>query len=857
MYRKNEKKIYIYFLSFIIPVIMMLVVAICLQLFPFGQKTLLISDINNQFVSFYSYFKSIVTGDNNFIYTFSKNLGGDMVGFSGYYLQNPFLFLLLLFPESYLPAGILLIITLQIGFSGLTFQLYLNNTNKFSKDALVFSTAYAFMGYLFAYITLPIYLCNIILLPLVMLGISKLIENPKNKGLYIICLTASIICNYYLGYMLCFFSLFYFVYMLIVKTDVWRHTKEPFEKIKSFVIASLLGVGLSAFDLIPIIFSLRNQKNAPESSALAFYRNFNFIDVFSKLYTGSFDGNVSNHGMPYIYVGIIAVIFVILYFFNNQISGKERICSGIFLTAMLLCCYIHTIDVVLHGFNEPVGFPYRYAFYICFLLLHLGYQGLLEYDGKWSSYLPVVLIFALYSLYLILFSNAYSKKEMILFDLVILILIGVLLFIKTNYYLPLQLGMILLLGLQCTDLLSNAAWSINQYDSISQEEYIAYIERVTPVIDRIKEDDTSFYRIEKNFQRNHNDAMQFSYNGLSHNSSCEKNYVKEFAANMGLRNFGIWAFYNEGSTSFADCFLGVKYYISKYDTTNKPYIVYFQTEDTYVFENPYALPLAFGMREQVKEIQMDQENLFEIQNDIAGSFGFDEPIYTRAKITKTDLVNLTEITEHADSREYRVYKKNDSSLDAYIDYEIEASGNNNLYFYFSAPQMQGAEVFVNDFSYGDYFSNWRWNIVNAGVYEKGNKIKIRLKAKEDELAIYNSYFFEEHINALVDWYQIAETEVGNLIKMSSSHLKGTIALKESKYLVFSIPYEADWIIHIDGERVKQEEVLGALMAVKLSEGNHTIDLYYLPKGFIPGLYISILSALILGSMQVYYYVRKR
>lgn len=857
MYKRNEKKILIYILSFIIPVIMMLAASICLQLFPFGENTLLVSDINNQFVSFYSYFKSIITSDNNFIYTFSKNLGGDMVGFSGYYLQNPFLFLLLLFPDAYLPAGILLIITLQVGFCGLTFQLYLNHTNKFNKEALLFSTAYAFMGYLFAYITLPIYFCNIILLPLVMLGISKLIENPKKKGLYISCLAASILCNYYLGYMLCFFSLFYFIYLIIVKTDIWRHTKEPFEKIKAFTIASLLGVGLSAFDLIPIIFSLSGQKNAPESSALTFYRNFNFIEMFSKLYTGAFDGNVSNHGMPYIYVGMIAVIFVILYFFNNEISGKERICSGIFLVVLLLCCYVHTIDVILHAFNEPVGFPYRYAFFICFLLLHLGYQGFLKHEGMWTSYVPVVLTFFLYSLYLILFSSVDIKKEMLLFDSVILILIGILAFIKANYYLPLQLGLVILLGLQCTDLLSNAICSVKQYDSVLQEEYDAYIDRVAPVIGRIEENDTSFYRIEKNFQRNLNDAMQFSYNGLSHNSSCEKDYVKEFVACMGFRNFGIWAFYNEGSTSFVDCFLGVKYFISKYDTTNKPYLADFHTEDTYVFENPYALPLAFGMREQVKDVRMDQEDLFKIQNDIVKSFGSDTPIYTKAKVTKTILENLTEEAAQDGSGEYTVYKKSDGDEEAFIEYEITASGSNNLYLYFAAPKMQGSEIFVNDFSYGDYFSNWRWNIVNAGVYEKGDKINIRLNVQGDELALYDSYFYEEQESALSDWYQIAGAEAGNLTKRNSSHLEGTILLKESKYLVFSIPYEKDWVIHIDGERVEQEEVLDALMAVKLSEGSHTIDLYYLPKGFLPGLCISILSILIFGGMQAYYYVRKR
>lgn len=354
MYKRKEKKILIYILSFLIPVIMMLIAVIFLRLF--------------------------------------FNL--------------------------YLSAKVLLIIALQTGFSGLTFQLYLNHTNKFNKEALLFSTAYAIMGCLFADIALSVYFCNIILLPLVMLGISKLIENPKKKTLYILCLTASILCNFYFGYMLCLFSLFYFFYILIVKTDRRKYTKEPIEKIKAFFIASLIGIGLSAFDLIPNTFFPDGQKNVSENAASAIYQS------------------ALSHETPYIYIGIIVIIFVILYFFNNEISGKERICSGIFLVIILLSCYIHMISIFL----------------ISFILLHLGYQGFLKYQGRLISYLPVVLIFFICFFYIVTFSNINIEKEMVLFNAVLILLVGILIFFKSNYYMPLEMGFVLLFSLQCADL---------------------------------------------------------------------------------------------------------------------------------------------------------------------------------------------------------------------------------------------------------------------------------------------------------------------------------------------------------------------------------------------------------------------
>ena len=47
---------------------------------------------NDRFPDFFDYVKASFTTNDDFIYTFGKNLGGDMAGLSAYYLQNPLLF---------------------------------------------------------------------------------------------------------------------------------------------------------------------------------------------------------------------------------------------------------------------------------------------------------------------------------------------------------------------------------------------------------------------------------------------------------------------------------------------------------------------------------------------------------------------------------------------------------------------------------------------------------------------------------------------------------------------------------------------------------------------------------------------
>ena len=51
-------------------------------IYPFGDSTVMTGDMEYQFVDYLAYLKTIVFGSNDFSYSFSKNLGGSMAGFS-------------------------------------------------------------------------------------------------------------------------------------------------------------------------------------------------------------------------------------------------------------------------------------------------------------------------------------------------------------------------------------------------------------------------------------------------------------------------------------------------------------------------------------------------------------------------------------------------------------------------------------------------------------------------------------------------------------------------------------------------------------------------------------------------------
>ena len=772
----------IYLLAFLLPAVMYSVMLVLTKTFPFGDNALLISDIDNQFAAFYTYFKHVVLTNDNFIYTFSKSLGGDMTGFSGYYLQNPFLFLLLFFKDEYVPAGIVLIIGLQLSLMGVSMAVLLHDiagdisydagvgntisgARRHTASVLMCSCAYAFMGYNLAYITLPIYFSSLILLPIVMLGIRRIVNGGRRR-VYIISLALAIIFNYYIGYMICIFSVLFFVCSLMANGKL----KEKKAYI-DFILSSTAAGALSAFSVIPTVLSLRGQKDAPALAALKPHINYGLRMLLRNFFTGGFRGDVSNYCAPYIYVGEAVLAGVVFFLVSRRVELKRKLAFLVLFGILIVSTYISTTDVIWHGFNAPVGFAYRYAFLICAVLITAGFKG-----------------------WLLLDKGSIGSKGTLLW---------------------------LLAGIEIVLLTVNAVISLNSYDEHSFADYRAYYERMDECISGIKNEDTSFYRIEKDFDRGLCDSMMFDYAGLTHNSSCEKDYVKEFMAKMGIRYFApIWTYYNQGSTVFTDCFLGVKYFISRFDATDKPYTLKYDVHGTtgsgeeriaYVYDNPYSLSLCFGMDEIRLAADMNNEDLFRIQNEMAGM-----TIYTSA----------IEPVSNVDT-------------DDVLSVDVPVTKDCNLYFYATAPDYQGAELLVNDQPHEDYFSVTRWNIVNLGDYRAGDTVNIKLRATDGTIHINNLYVYAEDIEALKEWYRKASAEQGELLKITSSHLSGRIAIKDSDRIVFTVPYEKAWKVRLNGEKVSTKEAFGALLSVAVKPGEYTIDMVYIPEGLIPGIVISL------------------
>ncbi|MGE5494988.1 MAG: YfhO family protein [Burkholderiales bacterium] len=859
----------IYLLSFLIPAFIMTLVCLTLNIYPFGGKTLLISDMSNQYVSFLSYFRTLFSG-NDVFYTFSKSLGGDMAGLLSYYLFSPFNLITLPFSTEALPLAVNIIIVSKIAACGFTFCIYLGKSFGLRRSSLLFSSAYALMAYNLAYCFNIMWLDGVILLPLIILGINGIFERKSALG-YLLALSAALVTNYYIGFMLCIFSVLYFIYRFFV-TLSRENLRQTLKAAAPYALSSIAAAGLAAVVLIPAFYSLKDGKAYFSFEALTLTPNFAFTDVFSKLFTGAFSWDEEIAGLPNIFCGIPVLILALQYFLNGAVRLRERICSALLAAALLLSFYITMFNLVWHGFAPPSWFLYRYSFVFSFVVITLAYRNYLNLSTLTPSrIICAALVFIGCAAFVADKNFAFLSHDFIYLDVLLAAIASALVYAcarieyrtakkpapyidpalspvpvlrkKPGRTLPVVIA--LLAVMQLGNLWLNAYHTIGKLNEVFCEDvsyFTEYARNTGKTIGGVKSGDGGFYRIEKTFIYNMNDSMLFDYAGITHFSSTQKNPIKAFLEKLGFRNYyDYWVFYGSGSTVWADSLLGVKYLIT--DTgTIKPYETVSDENGVTVLRNPYALPLGFAAPADAGSVDLSGEtSLFEAQNSIFRGLAPQNTgdIFTPAP-AHISLVNATE--QNVDG--CRVYTKTDASKDAFVDYEISITSTDTLYCYLYAPDIQDAEIFVNGEPRGRYFDTYKWNIFAVGSFAPGDTVTVRVKLLGEKLSVLREEFYYESMEALRRCHEALSGGFCSLAKISSSHIEGTVNVEgENKLIVFTIPYESAWSVYIDGEPAQVSPVFGALLGAHVSPGSHSIELRYIPEGFWLGLAVSGASLL--------------
>ena len=144
----KKDKLYLLF-AFLVPAAVMYLLYVAMKIFPFGDGSVLILDLNGQYVYFFEALRNFVHGDASLLYSFSRALGGEFMGIYAYYLASPLSYIVALFPQERILEALLCLFLLKTGGCGLTFGYYLHKTSKkLNKISIIcFSMFYALSAY--------------------------------------------------------------------------------------------------------------------------------------------------------------------------------------------------------------------------------------------------------------------------------------------------------------------------------------------------------------------------------------------------------------------------------------------------------------------------------------------------------------------------------------------------------------------------------------------------------------------------------------------------------------------------------------------------------------------------------------
>ena len=415
----------LYVFSALLPMAIMLVVWFFMGSYPFGNKSLMAVDFDQQYISFYGLLKNaILSGDlSSLSYSFTKSIGGDMIGVLGYYLMSPFNIIYVLLPLNYIGLSVFLTIWLRYGAFGLSFAHLLIKRYKGAESKRwmvpLFATAYALSGMLVSYQMNVIFYDAMFMLPLVILYLEQLLDG-KAAYPYAFVLGLTVFLQFYMGYMISLFVILYAFYYLSPRLSIegtWKaKLKHYLQPLWDVFLYSILGVAVASILFVPVFFNLiesKGQAGGGMTFSMAF--QINPLDILSKLTIGGYDaqsGWAAGPNLPNIYIGALGFIGFILYFSSRKIVKERKWAAGA-VTFIFFTSFVNEfVSKIWHMGQNPAGFFFRFSWLFSFFMLLLAYQALKEkFKISRRGKLLSVVVLVLSTIYLYTKDFTYLPKK--------------------------------------------------------------------------------------------------------------------------------------------------------------------------------------------------------------------------------------------------------------------------------------------------------------------------------------------------------------------------------------------------------------------------------------------------------------
>lgn len=871
---------------------------IFLGVYPVGGKSILTVDLHHQYAPLLSELRYMLTeGKLDLSYNFHIGMGSSFIPAFAYYLASPLNILLVFFKESHLTEAILVITLVKFALAATAFTAmaqYL--TRRRNVSVVTVGVLYALSGFMLAYSWNIMWLDSIIMLPLVVMAAEHLLKTGKLTP-YALLLGLALFVNYYLGFMLCVFLVFYWLVWALRKK---RTLKDTLLGGVRFAAGSLWGAGFAACLLIPVALAL-GRTSAAGGELGDFRTNFQIFDLFGRMFYGV-TPTIRSGNLPNLYCGVAAVVLLPIYFGQKQISLRRRICYGGLLAIMLLSCTITRWDLVWHGLHAPNDLPYRFSFLTIFVVLLLAAYTLSQI--KHITRRQVGISLAASAAYLVLWeklaalntdtnANRVSPdNKMLYINLLLLAVYGLVLLVAVAKKAPRRAAARLMLLVVCAELLFGTGRSLKL---MNQNEYFTgqahYIDNTKHLVindalrrvEYLSRNEQAFLRMEYLAAEANDgrttcvDTALHHYSGLTTFASSNPYCTTVLMGELGYAINGVNSYLYHQYVAPIDSLLGLRYVVRSDYLPNHPYLKYLESvsatdPDTdklveyHIYRNTAALPIGVVSTDALKKFEGTPYDPFGTQQDLYTSLtGLKDKIYVQMEI--------------ADGQGGTLYDGSFRTVGSYTTYNAAVDTKGQYYAYVDCRAADNITVEVMD-AEGNILRNeavtsYEPYILDLGVLNEGSNVAVSLSTSGSVTGnIYvmrlDEQAFEAHRQVLLKGGMTVTSQTGH-------SLKGKVTADKAGTMFFSLPYDEGWQVYVDGKKVKtfsvdhgQDKIKkedgtyeykpnddGAFLAAEIPAGEHDIEIVYVTPGGKEGLLITGVSLLLLLVPLWLWIVRRR
>ena len=812
-----------YVLSFFTPLIILIAIYYIRDIYPFGDNCYLRSDMYHQYAPFYSEFWNKLRNGGSLSYSWDIGMGTNFTSLYAYYLASPVNFIIALFPQKYMIEVMNILIILKLSALSLSFTYYISKhfNNKSCLIAL-FGTFYGLSAYSAAYSWNIMWLDCIILVPLIMLGLERLINEGKGI-LYCITLGLCIYTNYYISIMVCISCCLYFAVLMVCTGYKNKIVKISFylKRFLKWGLFSLLAAGLSACLLLPEFYTFSLSASSDISFPATLKSYFSALEILTRQLI-----NIPVHlgldHLPNIYCGTAVFLLIPLYISTKKIPAVEKICKISLLAVFFFSFKFNIPNFIWHGFHYPNSLPCRQSFIYIFFMLVLCYEAFLQLKNTDMRKLTTALWTALGLLFIIeqIFTTAdnskYNFKSVYLSGVFILLYaLIILLYIKKKTHKNILLYTVFAVCIvECTVNLESTG-----VGTTNRTAYLSDYNTMQQVRTSLAENDTSFYRIEKlNNARSKNDGAWHNYKSISTFSSTSNAAMSDLFGFLGFEH-SMNAYGSEGATKVTESLFSVKYLTDTHkNTDNTLCSLADNVSNTYIYKNEYTLSPGYLVPADINNTWQPSEanNGIQNQNSLIEAM--------------TGISNVFTLTADISS---------DSSC------SITPVKNGYMYVTIVNPAIDNITVSVNGSSKSYSGLKNGSHIVDLGYIKTTDIINI----SSDNTLQLKAYTLET--NRFIEAYNILNNSSLNISSYSDTSINGSINALYDGTVMFSIPYDGGWSVYIDGKKTQTFAIKDALLGVNITSGEHEISLKYTPVNLVKGCIITFICIIILVAVILF------